>query len=153
MARLLIDFLIRRGLVSDVKFLRRVPLEEQDPRFRRNAVIYLVKDRPAECEAFQISRVAVRVGQREDAFAFGQTAIYEIGPDEQFLRQFGHFVMAVLEHEDELVELRAIDFEFVAGDLMSHVAALAVVSHLEGLEGDLLRVHFVVAARPGEARI
>ena len=116
-------------------------------------MIDLVQDGAAEGEAFQVGGLAVGVGQGKNAFALGQPAVNQVRPDEEFLRKLGDFEVAVFEYQDEFVELRAIDFEFVAGDLMSHVAALAVVSHLEGLEGDLLRVHFVVAARPGEARI
>ena len=61
--------------------------------------------------------------------------------------------MAVLEYEDNLVELRALEVELFAGHFVAHVAALAVVSDLERLERRLLRIHFVVAAGLRQARI
>jgi len=54
--------------------------------------------------------------------------------------------MAVAEHEQQLVELRALELEFLARNLVAHVTAFPIISHLEGLEGDFARVHFVVAA-------
>ena len=54
--------------------------------------------------------------------------------------------MPVFENEQELVELRAIDFEFFARNFVADVAALAIVGDFERLERDFLRIHFIVAA-------
>jgi hypothetical protein len=61
--------------------------------------------------------------------------------------------MPVLEKKQQLVELRAVQPEFFAGDLVTDVAALAVVSHLEGFERDLARVDLVIAAGLRKPRI
>ena len=71
-------------------------------------MIYLVHDRAAKREALQISRLAIGVGAGEDAFSLRQAAIKQVRSDKQFLRQFDHLVMAVLEDQDEFVELRAL---------------------------------------------
>ena len=61
--------------------------------------------------------------------------------------------MAVLEDEQELVELGAIDLEFFAANFVADVALLAIVADFERFERDFLRVDFVVAAGFGQARI
>jgi len=57
-ARLLRDFLVRRGFVADVKGFRRIRRKIQDAGFFRNAGIDLVQDRAAEGEAFSVSAEA-----------------------------------------------------------------------------------------------
>src|SRR5581483_3860832 len=124
-ARLLVDLLIRRGLVADVQFLGRVGLEEEDARFFRDAKIFLVQDRAAKREALQVSRLTIRVGQREHALALGQSAKNQVRPHEQFLLQLRDLVVAILEHHEELVELRAVHAKFLARNFVAEVAGLA----------------------------
>ena len=145
---------MRRGFVAHVEHFRSVCDEQEDARLLRDAVVGLVQDGAAEGEAFQVARVAVRVGAGEDALALGEAAEDQLRSDEQLLRQLNDLVGAVLEHEQQLVELGALQLEFVAVDLVAEVAALAVVGDLEGLERDGLGIQFLVAAAlAGEARI
>ena len=116
-------------------------------------MINLVQNRAPKREPLQIRCLAICVGYRENLVALRQAAIDQIRADEELLRQLGHLVMAVLEDEDQLVELRALDVEFLAGDFVTDVARLAVVGNLESLEGNFFGVHLVVTARFRQARI
>ena len=153
-AGLLRNFLVRRGLVAHIERLGRVRRKEENPRFFRDAQIGFVQNGAAKGEPLEIARLAVRVGAGENPIPFRQAAIKQFLPHEQFLRQFGDLVRAVAEDQQQLVKLGAFHLEFLAGHLVAHITALAVVRHLEGLERHRLGVHFLVPGRfRGEARV
>ena len=143
---MLADLLVQGRFVADVERRRRVRGKKQDARFVGDAGIGLVEDRAAKLESLEKTGVAVGVGAGEDAIALGQAAVEQVRPDEEFFGQLGDFVGAVLEDEQNLVEFRALDLEFLAVDLVSDIAAFAVVGHLERLECDFPGVDFVVPA-------
>src|SRR5512145_2885622 len=99
---------MRRGLVTDEEFGRRVRLEKEDARLLRNAEVFLVQDCAAECKPLQVARVAVGVGAGKHTLTLREAAVKQVRPDKQFLGQFGDLVVAVLEYKQQLVELRAI---------------------------------------------
>src|SRR5205085_1819693 len=109
LASLLIDLLVCRRLVLDVKLGRRVRLEKEDLRFGRNAMIYLVHDRPTEFESLQISRLPVGVRAGEDPVAFRQPEIDQVRPNEELFRQLDYLIMAIFKNQQYLVEFRAFD--------------------------------------------
>lgn len=152
-ARLLIYFLVRSGFVLDVELGRSFGFEEEDLRFRGNTMVNLVHNRSAEFEALQVGRFPVGVSAGENALTVGQTSEEQVGADELFLGQLNDLVMAVFEDQQDFVELRAFDLEFLAGDFVADVAGFAVVGDFERFEGDFFRIDFVVAAGFGEARI
>src|SRR5262249_16418718 len=67
--------------------------------------------------------------------------------------QFDDLVVAVFEHEQDLVELRAFGIELITRNLVADVAGFAIVSDLESFERDFFGVHFVVTAGFGQAWI
>src|SRR6266542_854586 len=70
-AGLLRNFLIRGGLVLDVKLGGGVRLEEEDPRFERDAMVDLFHDGPAKFEALQVRGFPIRISAGKDAVALG----------------------------------------------------------------------------------
>src|SRR4051812_16202883 len=107
MADLLADFLVQSRFIFNVKLLRSVGSEKENFRLLRNAKIFLVEDRPAKGEAFQICRVAVGITQSEDPISLRQRPIDQIRPDKHFFRQLNNLEMPILKHEQKLVEFRA----------------------------------------------
>src|SRR5437016_5319655 len=61
--------------------------------------------------------------------------------------------MPIFEDKNDLVELRAVHAKLLTGNFVADIATLAIVRHPERLERRFLRIDFIVAAAPRQARI